>query len=430
LKPFPVHRAATALAVRLRLAAALLLAQASAGCATIPLWLAPDEVRAPDFIVSAALGDTYGGHTQGFDPESIPLPPEPTNLRPCCAFGADLQVAVGAVPVPGFSLSNMRDADDIGPHKYNIWLFETATREEKRQIRRENNGLVYTCRGGFIDIAHVRDCADLTVYLTAQLERRLHEGGEFDLSDQGGKRRVRLQPVDARRIEQLGRRRIAVEIASWITFQVAVWHEIATWYGYASLPGWPEKVSAFTPEDNYSNLLGIKIASGIILRRDSSDELQYNRSMGSWLHMALLRLHAVPKEKATAAMRSVDGLWWDSRLRLPDWKLVTRRTFDVGPMLEPWLVADAQPPGSTAEFGCGRAGPPLKLRNPSSYAGIQFDRFATLEIEPSANLVTSGLALPANGNGRLTQRDFPRIIEEIRRENAETFGPKADQPGR
>jgi Protein of unknown function (DUF4056) len=37
------------------------------------------------------------------------------------------------------------------------------------------------------------------------------------------------------------------------------WHEIAIWYGWANVPMFSERPSAFSPEDMYSNLLGIRI---------------------------------------------------------------------------------------------------------------------------------------------------------------------------
>ncbi|HYC53662.1 MAG TPA: DUF4056 domain-containing protein [Candidatus Binatia bacterium] len=412
-------------------AAVLLCAAGGAGCARmIPQWRAPAEVRAPDAAVAAALGDSYRGATTVFDPSSIPVVPEPTNLRPCCAFGADLKVAVGAVPVPGFSLDNIRGPEDIGPHKFNIGLFETATDEERGLIQRENNGLVYTCRGGFIDIAHIRDNADMTVYLSATLARLLESGGEIKLSDQGGQRRIVLRKIPRERIGGVGRRPMSLAMAQWLAYQISVWHEIATWYGYATIPTWPEKVSAFSPEDLYSNLIGIKLASGIVSLRDTGDEADYNRAMNAWMAMALKRLETVSRQQALDAMRAVDGIWWTSQVRLPDFKLVLRRDFEIGPLVEPWLIEQAYAPARAPDVGCANAGPELILRIPSGVEGVRFDEDVTLEIEVSDAVAANGFPFPRAKSRTVTPRDFPAIIERIRREHSAELGPLSDQPQR
>jgi len=397
------------------------------GCGSSSKWRAPYELRAPDRLVAAALGDSWQRPAAAFDPASVAVPPEPTNLRPCCAFGVDLQVAVGAVPIPGVSLGNIRGPEEVGPHKYNIGLFETATSAERRSIERENNGVVYTCRGGFLDTAHIRDLADLTVYLTARIEQSLGAGAVIPLASQGARLRVVVEPLEEDLVADLGRRRLAIAAAQWLAFQVSVWHEIATWYGYASIPGWPEKISAFSPEDLYSNIVGIELAGGILHLHDASDERQYNESLNAWLAMALRRLDVRGREQARAAMRAVDGLWWDSSRRVPDWQLVRRRNFDIGATIRPWTIDLAFADGDAPDVGCSDTGPPLRLRVPATFAGFRFDPYVRLEIEVDAALLANGFPKRVASRG-VTQADFPAIIAAIRAEHEEALGPGADRP--
>jgi len=397
------------------------------GCAVIPLWRATAEARAPDSAVAAAIGDPYRGATRVFDPAAIPQPPEPTHLRPCCAFGADLKVDVGVVPVPGFVLDNMRGLDDVGPHKYDIGLFESSSSADPGAIARENNGLLYTCRGGFIDLAHVRLWADTTVYLAARIQRQMDRSGVVELAKQGGTRRILLAAIDAERIADVGRRQLAVALAQWLVFQMSVWHEIASWYGCAAVGTWPEKISAFSPEALYSNMVGIKLAGGIILFRDGSDEIDYNNAMNAWMSVAFKRMQVTTKASATEAMYAVDGRWWDSTKRIPDWQLVLRRNFETGSSLKPWLVSMAFAPGPGPSVGCDDAGPALRLRNPSSFEGVRFDRDATLQIDVDDIFAANGFPFPRKSH-RITQADFPAIIEQIRRENSAAFGGGRDQP--
>src|SRR4029453_17364666 len=100
------------------------------------------------------------------------------------------------VPLPAFTLENIRGLDDVGSHEYRAGLLQITpgpVQDDGVRPSREHNGIAYTCRGGFIDTAHVRDFADLAWFLAAQVDRRLESGGSIDLADLGGRRRVVLE---------------------------------------------------------------------------------------------------------------------------------------------------------------------------------------------------------------------------------------------
>jgi hypothetical protein len=192
------------------------------------------------------------GESQIVWPVAAPLPP-PGGLRPCCAFGYNLKAQAWGIPVPFYQLGNLVDADRLGTHHYNDSAFNAIS--NLLGIGSEQLGLIYTHRGGFIDIAHVRDTADNTLFLFSQLLPRLGQQWHIDLSPELATRRIQLNafspPQDAAQ-----RYTLAAYLAGEIAFQMAAWHEIAQWYGYRSVPGFSEEVSAFSPEDLYSNLLG------------------------------------------------------------------------------------------------------------------------------------------------------------------------------
>jgi hypothetical protein len=72
---------------------------AAAGCYEEG-WESSEGLRASDDAVARALGD--GGHGEAdVSAKSVPVIEPPGALRPCCAFGVDLQVEVGRVSVPG-----------------------------------------------------------------------------------------------------------------------------------------------------------------------------------------------------------------------------------------------------------------------------------------------------------------------------------------
>lgn len=113
----------------------------------------------------------------------------PESLRPCCAFGFDLRVRAIGVPIPVYQIGNMLTLDTLGEHHYN----DSALGAVKNLVglSDEHNGLIYTRRGGFIDIAHVRDTADYTFYLFSRIYPTLGQSGRIFYSEELGVRRVR-----------------------------------------------------------------------------------------------------------------------------------------------------------------------------------------------------------------------------------------------
>ena len=101
--------------------------------------------------------------------------------------------------------------------------------------------------------------------------------------DEGGSRRVIVRPVARELLDQRELRFNVVPIAQWVAFQMSIWHEIATWYGWSATGVFSEKASAFSPEDLYSNMLGIKIAGGIIRTRAARTDQLFNANMGEWM---------------------------------------------------------------------------------------------------------------------------------------------------
>jgi hypothetical protein len=133
---------------------------ASLACTREPRWRMVDQPTRDDARMALKASDP----TQlSRDPSTQSIPPVPIRrrLRPCCAFGADLASKMGPIPVPAFRVGNMLGRDDVGPHTYDSGLLHFRRSEQQTvALNNEKNGLIYTCRGGFIDTAHVRDYAD------------------------------------------------------------------------------------------------------------------------------------------------------------------------------------------------------------------------------------------------------------------------------
>lgn len=401
------------------------LALVVAACTAQPRWNVVDD---PFERNAADLFRAEGGAGASRDPriDEIPEVPMRVNMRPCCAFGAQLQVRVGPIPVPFYFVGNMVDRRRIRHHIYDSGNATFGSRGVGPEIlHSESNGLAYSCGGGFIDIAHVRDYADTALYIITRVARQLEEGGTIPLPEEGASIHIELQPLDARTIHNHGRWAISIALGQWLAFQSSIWHEIATWFGWSTFALFPEKVSAFSPDDLYSNLLGARIAAAVVSQRGAREEFVYNRSVDRWLDRTLAYLATVPTDAAEEAMRAVDGIWWDSTKRIPDVSLVLRRSFEVGPVVHPWLV----PPsafGPRLRAACGDDPRPLPIANPSSMSGVDFATQAALVIELPEELAAREPF--ARLGRRITQKDFPVLLDFIRRENRRMFGPLADRP--
>lgn len=394
-----------------------------AGCASSPRW---QTTRQPDAMDAARLlaSDTLGLR-RDVRPDEMPRVPMRTRLRPCCAFGSGLRVRVGLLKIPGFSIHNIRSPEQIGHHNYDAGQIGQDIAKAS-----ERNGLVYTCRGGFVDTAHVRDYADWTLFLATRIGRLLETGGEIELpAGEGGQRRFVLKPVDAEFVRIIGRRNLTASLAVWAGFQMSIWHEIATWYGWASFEAFSERASAFSPEDLYSNLLGAKLAGPIISSGNDLSEDLFDDAIDVWFEQSLRFLGAVSADRGEAAMAAVDQHWWDSGARLPDPNLVLRRSLQMGPRIEPWLVPDRLLSTQEADRlaqDCGSDRDPHVLRNPSRIPGLEFSDVITLEID----LDEAFRSHPQLQNyaPQVRSLDFPALIEQIRSEVLAEFGPRADMP--
>ena len=392
--------------------------------------------RDQKWVMSAPLQDEEldAAFFAGKDAKQIAEVPEPTSLRPCCIFGNDVGAQLGSLPVPGYEITYTLEVNTLGSHQYNKGTVAFEPRGGKRVLSDEVSGIVYTCRGGFVDVAHVRDNADRTLYLASQIGRLAATGGVVPLTGEGAARRVVVKPIDRGLVRALGLREVVVSLAEWLSFQAGVWHEITTWYGWSSTP-FSERPSAYSPEDLYSNALGIKIA-GAILRRHgaAATELSYNEAVTAGLRDTLIKLGPLPQEASRRAFVYVDGIWWDSTKRVPDNQLVRHRNFNLGPWLSPWKLADAIDAdaleASRKEFDhhCRGDWTPLVLNVPDQLGEVPFRQMATLEVEPDALLVNGGFPFPRKGSTAITQDDFPFVTSAVERAADTELGPGTGKP--
>jgi hypothetical protein len=241
-------------------------------------------------IILCLVSISFG--VSGIGPD-FTRPPEvpPRIIRTCCAFGKD----VGLVGLPFVKMNDVIDVADIGQHQY-------------LGGKNEGNGIVYTRRGGFIDLGHLRDLADWTAYLHSLIMDNRGTAIDVVLGKEGGIKKLRIEaPANFSYHD-------AALLAGRIAYDLSVWHEIATWYGASSVPFVPERYSSFSIEDDYSNQLGILCGVKAIL----SDE-PYNDAMTQIIRHTIDSLGVVSSiEETLQAMELVNGRWWWNEYRYPN----------------------------------------------------------------------------------------------------------------
>ena len=200
----------------------------------------------------------------------------PESLRPCCAFGYDLHVRAVGIPIPVYQIGNVLTLDSLGKHHYNDSALG-AVKKSAGTERGAKRAYLYPSRR----VYRYCPCARHGGLHLLSVQSHFADagpGGAHILQRRTGVRRVQLNaftpPPGVRQRYQL-----AAWLAGHLAFEIAQWHEIAQWYGFQSVPGFSEEISAFSPEDLYSNLLGARLAINVILSGHGGSVEAYNRAM-------------------------------------------------------------------------------------------------------------------------------------------------------
>ena len=288
----------------------------------------------------------------------------------------------------------------------------------------ERNGIVYTCRGGHIDITHVRKLVDWTGYLAYQARKTLLEDREqFSYRmREPSVYHVRIEYPDAwqrlpARMREEIAEKVALELGPYLAFNGSTWHEILTWFGFKGIGIWPEYTSAFSWEDNYSNVLGCRIAADAL--RDPARD--FCEAVTALLDDELRTLGVQPKPMAYRAGEAVRGSWFTGDFVSCR---IIKRHFDIGlddGMITPWLA-----PGLTECDGAV----PLDYPAPTLTTTSDYGFSITVEIEPREWERTAVFAVlrRAGDEARRIEpaRHFQLILAYIRAQAVERYGPLVD----
>jgi hypothetical protein len=323
---------------------------------------------------------------------------------------AYIGIVIGLMVVAGCSLGGPRarighlstdtfgivfpDPNKLGRHSYGPVSFW------------EVGGIVYTCKGGHIDLDHIRGNADATHFLIKKIRTTLskkRKGFSFNLGGEMSTHVIHFTyPENWDR--QMDKDKIIDEIAystaPYLAFNATTWHEILTWFGVHFALVEPEFNSAFSWEDTYSNLVGTQL--GVEATKDT--EHGYDKAMTIAIYKRLKELDVQPKSTAIAASDKVRGQWYTGNL-VPDVKM---RNFDIGldGTVTPTLVPEIN--------DCD--GKPSSLPVPTLDILRGYGFSMTYEIKPNV-ILEQGRIFKAAGSKRIfPKKHFPILIEYMKKD--------------
>ncbi|NRB38662.1 MAG: DUF4056 domain-containing protein [Pseudomonadales bacterium] len=375
----------------------------------------------PNAVEAALRSDKHYPYLLDVDRTQSSKIMPPSNLRPCCAFGMDIKPSIATVTIPFYRVSNIIDVASVGPHTYDAGFLGHGT--DRQVASNENNGLLYSCEGGFLDTAHIRDYSDWTVFLYTWILINQAQEVELVLSPEVGSRPLHLQAYDNSQLSPRQQKQLNIALAQWLAFQVSVWHEIAQWHGLAVIDAFPEYASAYSVEDLYSNIIGTQIAGALIAGHAVSTDQLYSRNMDIWLSNTLQHLHSLSLDQSRAYMKGLDQQWWDSDAKLPEKFVVLKRNYNVSVKQQAPAYPTILKSKLSAEIlqACPEAVKPRVMTLAREYEGFQLNELASLEIQilPEYQASFSYPTEKHRALNRVNQSDFQAIAYMNRAEDGE-----------
>jgi hypothetical protein len=310
---------------------------------------------------------------------------------------------MGGLPYPGaFTFFDPVDAGDLGDHAY---AGQTGSKSEK------DRGMVYTCRGGFIDIAHARKTIDLCKFAAVRFELALmNDWSAFQIkSREPSIYYVRLQyPAFWKSLpapeKQALAHQLSIRLAQRMAMTMVTWHEVLTWYGYQASGIFPEKQSAFTYDDTGTHAFGVLVGG-----RALSDSREWDQAVTAAMSSTLRELGAVTPSQTLAAAQRVEGAWWSGFEPL-------KRQVESGldRPVEAWIVRG---------LPFCRDAVPHQYQPPEigSIQGRDFRGLVRVEIDPNTGQANDiRRAVPGHPSLIDVDKHLPLILEQIRRESGAT----------
>jgi hypothetical protein len=323
-----------------------------------------------------------------------PIPPEGIHFG---KYEQTPKPRMGCLPWPGpFTLFALADPNHLGHHAYDN---QTGKPEADR-------GILYTTRGGFIDIAHARKSIDLCKHVAVRAEFALmNDWNAFQVKSlEPSVYVVRLEypafwaslpPAEKKTLAH----ELSIRIGQRMAMLIMTWHEALTWFGYQSTPIVSERPSAFTWDDTGAHAFGMMV--GGVALHDSRD---WDDAVTDAINTTLSELGVVTPPECQNAIDRVEGMWWSDSGPL-------KRQIELGWNGEgvgPWLV-----PGVSSAKGAM----PFRYLLPqlNEVMGRNFSGLVHVEISPNVWQTNSiREVIPGKPERIDADRDMPFILEHMR----------------
>jgi len=307
---------------------------------------------------------------------------------------------MGSLPWPGlFSGFEVADPNNLGHHSYSNLGDETE------------RGILYTCRGGFLDMAHVRKTIDTSKYVQVRVEMALLnnwsalrikslEPSVYILHLNYPEFWQSLSPDE----KQVLARELSIRIGQRMAVLMMSWHELLTWFGYQSTPFLSEFPSAFTWDDTASHGFGAVLVADHALR-DSRD---WNDAVTDAINTGLHELGAVTPSQTMQAVEAIKGRWWSGGM---GGGKPLKRHIEIGwygqPII-PWLVPNLPfcPDATPHRYDLPRL---------DNVMGRNFQNLLRVEIEPNV-LQSESIrrCIPGKPSTIDVDKDLPFVMDHMK----------------
>jgi hypothetical protein len=301
-------------------------------------------------------------------------------------------------------------------------IFTDSSPRTHRFGGKDRVGVIYTCKGGFLDLGHLRDLADLTLFYYRQIDRVKGTSGARLNSLSYGSNVIQLttsvSPSEY------------IAVAQAVAYAESIAHEIETYWRLEPGSLVPEEAaigghnSAFSPEDIVSNFLGTFIGGRAIESLKAGTVPAFDEAAENELGTLLADLGGTGGTVARTldAYSKVDGVWIARPApgRAYYYVELLRRNFGTTPdatAFEPWLVSGVA--------GCIDTAWPAVIPQAVSATG---NSAFTAAYEIPWILRTSFEPMRTNLGTKLDKADFATRITAIKTHARKQYGPLFDKP--
>jgi hypothetical protein len=300
------------------------------------------------------------------------------------------------------------DPNNLGKHQYGNSLTE-------------QNGFVYTSKGGFIDIGHVRESADRTAYISRIIyDNLMKNGNEFSFQIiEPSRYFVKIKyPDNWKELpdkEDIAKE-ISISLGQYFAQKTTIWHEIITWFGFKSSGIFSEYVSSFSWEDDYSDLIGTYVAVQAL----NDNQHEYDDAVAIYINEELKILGVQPSRTARLANHEIYGKWYTGGVYF--FTVLQKRKIDsnMDGFIIPWLVPGICPDSEPQSYPV----PNLDILCKYGFS-IEY------EIEPKIFEQDAILKIIyPNGECKRIKPivDFPVIMEYIKNDAVKKYGANVSVP--